>query len=341
MRSLSFHPHSALAIGCVLAALVLGAGTAAGGAGSGSEALAPRCGAEYVGGGVSPVPPLRELRPAALDSLLLALHASAPRFADRLRALALARLDTPYVLGPLGEGSPEDEDPVFRVDQVDCTVLVLTTVAMAAGKSTTDSERWMGPANYRRQGDAYPVRYANRLHFTEDRLSASPLFADLTRELARPDEIREVELVLNRRADGRPLLPIDWQRAATLAYVPAASLSRVLARAPELCGLAFVRESFRDRGLLVAHEGFLLDRRCLLHASSEAGRAVLVDVLDYLFRVDDPDPARAGQPRFDGAIVFALRDGAGAWEPAAEVQVDPAPREDAGRQAGTPPNPGP
>src|SRR5687768_10460801 len=100
MRSLSFHPDSALAIGCVLAALALGAGTAAGGAGSGSEALAPRCGAEYVAGDVPPVPPLRELEPAALDSLLLALHAAAPRFADRVRALALGRLDTPYVLGP-------------------------------------------------------------------------------------------------------------------------------------------------------------------------------------------------------------------------------------------------
>ncbi len=311
-----------------------------GGSGSGSEALAPRCSAAYVAGDFKPVPPLRDLEPAALDSLLLALHTATPRFADRVRALALGRLDTPYVLGPLGEGSPEDKDPVFRVDQVDCTVLVLTTVAMAAAKSTAESERWMGPANYRRQGDTYPVRYANRLHFTEDRLSTSPLFADLTREVARPDEIREVELVLNRRANGQPLLPIDWQRAATLAYVPAADLGQVIARAPDLCGLAFVRESFRDRGLLVAHEGFLLDRRCLLHASSEAGRAVLVDLLDYLFRADDPDPARAGQARFDGAIVYALREGEGAWEPAAEVDGEPARRENGGGQVGTTSNSG-
>ena len=332
-------------IGLILAAFALGDETAAaaGGSASGSEALAPRCSAGYVAGDLTPLPPLRDLGPAALDSLLLALHTSTPQFADRVRALALGRLDTPYVLGPLGEGSPEDKDPVFRVDQVDCTVLVLTTVAMAASKSVGESERWMGPANYRRQGDTYPVRYANRLHFTEDRLHTSPLFADLTREIARAEEIREVALTLNRRANGEPLLPIDWLKATTLAYVPAADLGKVLARAPELCGLAFVRESYRDRGLLVAHEGLLLDRHCLLHASSEAGRAVLVDVLDYVFRADDPDPARAGKPRFDGAIIYALRDGEGAWAPAGAVvgaESDPARREAGEGQVGTTSNPG-
>jgi len=319
----------------VLVALLAAAdAVAAGGGGeTGSNALAPRCDAAYVAGGLRPLPPLRELKPAALDSLLLALHTSAPQFSARVRALALARLETPYVLGSLGEGSPEDQDPVFRVDQVDCTVLVLTTVAMAAATSTSECERWMGPANYRRQGDAYPVRYANRLHFTEDRLRSSPLFADLTRDLARSAELREVALTLNRKKNGEPLLPIDWQQAATLAYVPAAELAQVIARAPDLCGLAFVKESYRDKGLLVAHEGFLLDRHCLLHASSEAGRAVVVDVLDYLFRADDPDPARAGAPRFDGAIIYAVRDGADAWKPAAELEGESR-RGDAGGEVG-------
>jgi len=233
-----------------------------------------------------------------------------PDFSGRVRALGLARLGAPYVLGPLGEGTPEDPDPVFRVDQVDCTVLVLTTVALAEARSVSEAERWMGPANYRPSGGGYTPTYAQRLHFTEDRLVSSPLFADVTRTLADSTELRTVEIVLNRKADGAQLLPSDWERRMTVAYVAAEKLAAVLSRAPDLLGLAFVRESYRPRGLLVAHEGLLLDGRCLLHASSEAGAAVLADWSEYFFRPADPNPAIAGRPRFDGAILYRVRDAA-------------------------------
>ena len=266
--------------------------------------------------GLPELPPLHQLSPAALDSVLGSLARTVPRFEDRLRALALARLGAPYVLGCLGEGSPEDRDPVFRVDQVDCTVLVLTTAAMAQAQGLAEAERWMGPANYRRSDSGVcTVSYPNRLHFTEDRLDASLFFADVTRGLAAPSELREVDIVLNRQASGEGLMPIGWERPIKVAYVPADKLPAVLARAPDLVGLAFVRESYRTKGLLVAHEGLLLDRQCLLHASTESKAAVLVDFADYFFRPQDPDSARAGRPRFDGAILYTVHeiegDGAG------------------------------
>src|SRR6188508_2949858 len=88
--------------------------------------------------GLPTLPPLHQLAPAALDSVLVSLRSTVPGFEDRVRALALARLGAPYVLGCLGESSAEDRDPIFRVDQVDCTVLVLTTVAMAQSTGLAD-----------------------------------------------------------------------------------------------------------------------------------------------------------------------------------------------------------
>jgi hypothetical protein len=256
------------------------------------------------------LPAIHTLSADTLDVLLADLHCSIPRYEDRLRALALARRGAPYALGTLGEASAEDPDPVFQVEDADCTVLVLTTVALANARSLEGAKAWMGPANYHRQGDTYPVTYRNRLHFTADRLSASPLFADITPEVARAEELESVRLVLNRQGSGEELLPIGWERELEIAFVPAAHLEAVLARVPSLCGIAFVRESNIARGLLVSHEGFLLDQRCLLHASSEAGEVVVVDLLDYLFRRDDPDNARSGRPRFDGALLYSLREGA-------------------------------
>ena len=69
-----------------------------------------------------------------------------------------------------------------------------------------------------------------------------------------------------------------------------------------------MRESYRAKGLLVAHEGLLFDRQCLLHASTESRAAVLTDFADYFFRPRDPDPARVGRPRFDGAILYAVHE---------------------------------
>lgn len=258
----------------------------------------------------SALPPLHMLSPAALDSLLGGLPARFPQFEDRLCALARARMGAPYALGTLGEENAEDPDPVFRVDEADCTVLVLTTAALAHARNRAEALVWMGPLNYRRRGDVFPIEYRNRLHFTEDRVTASPLFADLTAAVALPAERKTVSVTLNRNATGEELLPLGWERAITLDYVPAAKLAPVLPRVPAVCGIAFVREATIPRGFFVAHEGFLLDRHVLLHASKENGKVATVDVLEYLLRTADLDPEKRGRPRFDGAILYGFVEGA-------------------------------
>jgi hypothetical protein len=261
------------------------------------------------------LPPLVTLERAAVDSLLAALHVSLPDFSERLRVLVLARLGTPYALGTLGEESGEDTDPVFRLDQADCTVLVVTTAALAHARSVDEARLWMGPLNYRERAGGFAVTYADRLHFTADRITDSPLFEDLTAEVARPAERRQVRVHLNRQATGDHLLPIDWQRVLEVDYVPSALLEPVLDRLPPLTGIAFVREDWVVRGLLVAHEGFLVDGRCLVHASSRAGEVVAVDLVDYLWYRNELEGGRRDRPRFDGVMLYGVRDGEGRVDP--------------------------
>jgi hypothetical protein len=265
------------------------------------------CSRERLAHGGPALPALHELDAASLDRLLGELHDQMPEFEDRLRALALARLGAPYALGSLGEGKGRDADPVFRVDEADCTVLVLTTVALAHAGSSAEAERWMGPAGYRRVDQGYPLTYRNRLHFTTDRILSSPLFAEITDEIARPEEREMMHVILNRQESGKELLPIGWEREISLSYVPLQRLPQVIDGAPDLCGIAFVRLANLSRGLDVVHEGILLDRRCLLHASSEKGEVVLVDLLDYVFRRDEAD-AGGRDARFDGAILYSFEE---------------------------------
>jgi hypothetical protein len=226
-----------------------------------------------------------------------------PDFSSRVRAILLARVGTPYVLGCLGEGAgaAPDSDAVFRLDQVDCTVFVLTTAALAHARSLEEAERNIVFANYREVDGTRPVSYEARLHFTTDRLDASPYFRNVTDQVVPVDLLATRKLTLNVKDNGEPLLPIHWKRPIVLRYLPAASATAdLVASLPPVTGVAFVRESFFAKGLEVAHEGVILDGRDLVHASSEAERVVRVPFLEYLRKP-------GGGFRFDGLVFYEFR----------------------------------
>jgi len=66
-----------------------------------------------------------------------------------------------------------------------------------------------------------------------------------------------------------------------------------------VCGVAFVKRDYFKLGIVIAHEGYLIDRSNLIHASSEFERTVNVNLLDYLKNND--------KNRFDGAMFFEFR----------------------------------
>jgi hypothetical protein len=246
-------------------------------------------------------PPIHPMSDAELDQLLRQLDQANIPPLDRLRILALRRVGTPYERDCLGEEAGEDPDPLFRVDSTDCTVFILTQAALAHASSVTEARRNMEKANYREVNGANPTTYSNRLHFTIDRIHASPYFRDITRDVAGDTFLKDATVLLNRKADGSPLLPIPWEREVTVSYVPAEKIdSMLLDRLPPIAGAALIKEKHFAIGVVTAHEGMILDGRDFVHGSSTAGEVVRVPFLDYLF----PD---GDEPLFDGVVFYEFR----------------------------------
>lgn len=247
--------------------------------------------------------PLWELTDPEMNHLIARWQEERDDLPSRVRAILLSRLGTPYVLGCLGEGAgaKPDSEPVFRLDQVDCTVLVLTTAALAHAHTLDEARENMAVANYREIGDDRPITYDGRLHFTEDRLDASPYFENITRDVVPADLLESKTLTLNQQDDGSGLLPIEWTRKIALDFLPVASVTdAVLAGLPPVTGVAFIKRSYFKKGLAAAHEGVLLDGKDLVHASSDSKQVVRVPFREYLRKAD-------GSPRFDGLVFYAFR----------------------------------
>ena len=205
----------------------------------------------------------------------------------RLAAWCRGRLATPYVRDCQGEGQGQDPDPLFTPGRVDCTVLVLQAAASLDAQGPEDLVRRMLLANYRRWNPDATVAYRDRYHYTVDRLLSSPLFRDITREVFPKESLQRVSLVLNRKADGSPTVPLDWSRPVDVAYRPTSDLEPAdLTRLPKGCGIVFVRRANFALGFIAAHEGILIDRRLLFHASSVGGRVVVERFVPYARRRD-------------------------------------------------------
>ncbi|MDQ7826632.1 MAG: DUF1460 domain-containing protein [Candidatus Eremiobacteraeota bacterium] len=233
---------------------------------------------------------------ARFNRFLGELHRRFPTLEGRMRALALARVGTPYSLGCLGEEKPPDQKPFFRVDVTDCTVFVLTTLAMAHGSTWDEARELMKKLNYHNPPmvGTKTVSYQNRQHFTYERLHSCPFFADITASLAAPSVCGKATVTLNRKSDGTKLLDIPWEKEVTALYIPAAQVDeKLVAKLPSAAGVAFVRKKNFSLGIVVSHEGLVIDRKWLFHANSISKKVEKRSFLDYLSENSD---------YFDGVI---------------------------------------
>lgn len=221
-----------------------------------------------------------------------------PDFQDRIKALAIWRVGTPYEIFKLGEEVEPDPDPIIRVDVSDCTGHILTTLSLAQSASWEQARKTMVAIHYKPDstGRKRPT-YRSRWHYTTDRITDNPSTVDITRTLATEEDLASVEIVLNRQEDGSEFLDLDWSRPITAWYIPNERINpSLLRRLPEVCGVAFVKPSYFKMGIVVGHEGMVIDRRDLVHASESAGKTERVDFLDYYFP--------QGGPFYDGIMIY-------------------------------------
>ncbi|MBT3617546.1 MAG: DUF1460 domain-containing protein [Candidatus Marinimicrobia bacterium] len=216
-----------------------------------------------------------------------------PDFYDRLKAFAIWRVGTPYDIFKLGEEAEPDLDPIIRLDVSDCTVHVLTSLAFTQSKSWNEARRKMIAIHYK---DGTPT-YKTRWHYTSDRISFHPSTVDITTELLSQGELEIIDIVLNQKLDGSEFLDLDWKKESTLLYIPNNNINKkLLSKLPDVCGIAFVKKDYFKSGIVIAHEGILINNKNLNHASSEYGQTVNVDFMDYYFRESGP--------LFDGLFIY-------------------------------------
>jgi hypothetical protein len=217
---------------------------------------------------------------------------------ERVAAWAFLQVGTPYQLGPLGEEAPPDSQPVIAFQTTDCAGLNLVSAALAHVRDAKGERAAMALANYR---DGV-ITYATRFHFTTDRLDHSPYYHDITRRVGG-QVCRTREVVLNRRANGKRWIPIEWSRRRLVTFLPRSSGAQFerwhkQGRLPAAAGVAFVRASMLSDGLDVVHESLLWRGRTFLHASSTTGRVVTMPWTQFL--------ESAGR-RYDGFVLFEYR----------------------------------
>jgi hypothetical protein len=239
---------------------------------------------------------LYNLSSTKINLILEEIQNRFPNTSDRLKALSILRLNTPYKVGCLGEESGRDDDPIFRLDVADCTVFVLTNVALLHSQTVAEARGMMAILNYQSDSD---ITFENRLHFTINRNEVVKYFKDITKQIGGL-ETEERQVILNEEIKEKRLIDINWEKEITLEYIPNKYITKELFRdLPQAVGIAFIREGDEKIGLDIRHEGILFDGELFFHASSVQKKVVAEDFFEYYFQTNDI-------PRFDGITFFEI-----------------------------------
>ena len=241
-----------------------------------------------------------KLNEEQVSDILPQFHKKFPDFHDRLKAFALWQVGKPYELFCLGEESGEDKDPIFRLDVSDCTVHILTSLASVQSSSWQEARKTLIDIHYKRNDDQTSIpTYKSRWHFTTDRIQDNPSTKNITSSLVSNQELVTINLTLNKKEDGDEFLKLGWQKPTTIQFIPNKFVGEdLLDKLPQIAGVAFVKKTYFKMGLVVAHEGMIIDKKNIVHASSEFGKTVNMDFMKYYFLDDGP--------RFDGVLIFSF-----------------------------------
>jgi len=235
-----------------------------------------------------------------VELILPQFHDNFPKYHQRIKALNLWRVGTPYRAFCLGEENGRDTDPLIRIDSSDCTVHILTTLVFGESFNWHSARDMMVDIHYKmdENGVKEPT-FESRWHFTSDRILNHPKTIDITQDIVSNSEIEFINIVLNEKSDGSEFLDLNWKSRETIGFIPIENLKdEHLKLIPQVCGIAFVKRSYFEMGIVIAHEGFIIDNTNLFHASSEYKETVNIKMMDYLLN--------NGNPRFDGVMFYKI-----------------------------------
>lgn len=225
-----------------------------------------------------------------ISKILPQFHYRFPDFHERLKAFAIWRVGTPYEIFKLGEEVEPDLDPIIRLDVSDCTAHVLTTLAFVQSSSWEESRKNMIVIHYKPNlyGHKIPT-FKTRWHYTLDRITANQYTVNITEQLLPLEKLVEKKLILNRQEDESEFLNLGWEREITFRYIPNSEINNnLLSKIPDVCGVAFVKKAYFNKGIAIGHEGMIINQKDLIHASSTVGKTVRLNFLDYYFRDSGP-----------------------------------------------------
>lgn len=243
--------------------------------------------------------PFWKMNSNQIDEILKPILKQNSSFEDRVCKIAELRIGTPYKLGPLGED--DERGPIFTTESTDCTVFVLTTLALANRCTCYNARYMMKYLNYYDPplSPGNLVRYENRIHFTYDRLHSCKYFSDITTSLISKECLENVNMTLNRQSDGRELLPIKWSKSVSAYYIPMKYIDDKFMKKlnSNALGVGFVRKKNFKIGVVISHEGFILNKKNLVHADSILGKVVKMDFVKY---------CKDNSDYFDGVIISSF-----------------------------------
>lgn len=227
-----------------------------------------------------------------------------PDFQQRLKYFALWRVGTPYEIFKLGEEVEPDPDPILRYDVSDCTGHNLSCLAAARSSSWEEARSSMIQIHYKPNSSGqHTPSYLSRWHYTTDRITQNPYTVDITQTLLPRSELDSVKITLNRKDSGEEFLELNWEREMTAYFIPNNKITPdLLAKLPEIVGVTFVKPKYYKLGIVMGHEGMIIDGKYVLHASQSAGETVKLDFMEYYFPEDGAF--------FGGIMIFEFRESA-------------------------------
>jgi len=237
-----------------------------------------------------------------MDEILPQFQGRFPDFQTRMKYIALWRVGTPYEIFKLGEEAEPDLDPIIRYDVSDCTGHNLTSLAAAKSSSWDEARANMIDIHYKpdSEGMKQPT-YKSRWHYTVDRITQNPNTVDITQTLLPRASLDSVNITLNKKDDGEEFLELDWNRNMTAYYIPNNEITpELLAKLPTIVGVTFVKPKYFKMGIVMGHEGMIIDGKNIIHASQSAGETVKLDFLEYYF----PEEGAF----FGGIMIFEFKE---------------------------------